>query len=178
LEPEFKEIYFQHYPRVKRVAYYIIKNSVAAEDIAQDVFLKLWNKKTELSSIQNMEAYLVQVAKNEAFGYLDTIKKESNALISLQQVDTSTEVTPSTDEFRKALEKGVSMLAPQCRLIFSLSRFEGLDNDEIATYLGISKRTVETQISTALRMLRTDLKPIVWPYSTILFPIAFALIFC
>jgi RNA polymerase sigma-70 factor, ECF subfamily len=177
LESIFKDIYFRHFAKVKRVAYYIIKDSVVAEDIAQDVFLKLWNKRGQLSSIQSMEAYLVQTTKNEALNYLDTIKKESNTLISLQLDTSITEVTPSTEEFRKALEKGVSMLAPQCRLIFSLSRFEGLDNEEIAVHLGISKRTVETQISTALRMLRTDLKHIVWSHLNPLFLIALTSIF-
>ncbi|MBX9734860.1 MAG: sigma-70 family RNA polymerase sigma factor [Chitinophagaceae bacterium] len=122
MESEFKDIYFRHYPMVKRVAYYIIKDSVVAEDIAQDVFLKLWSKRNDLSGIQALEAYVVQMTKNEALGYLDTIKKESNTLLSLQLDTSIAETAPPTEEFRKTLEKAVSMLAPQCRLVFSLSR--------------------------------------------------------
>jgi RNA polymerase sigma-70 factor (ECF subfamily) len=59
---------------------------------------------------------------------------------------------------KSAIEKAVSELTPKCRLVFSMSRFEGLTNDEIAEHLDMSKRTVETQISNALKMFRSDLK--------------------
>jgi RNA polymerase sigma-70 factor, ECF subfamily len=179
VDSQFRDVYFQYYTKVIRVAYYILKNKEIAEDIAQDVFLKLWKKRGEWANIKSMEAYLVQMSKNESLNYLETVKKESDNLISLK-ADTlalaQTTVT-ATDEFKKELERGVSMLAPQCRLIFSLSRFEGLDNDEIATYLGISKRTVETQISMALRILRADLKRTRWPSLDVSIPIALAIIF-
>jgi RNA polymerase sigma-70 factor, ECF subfamily len=160
LESHFKQIYFRHYARVVRVAYYILKDKDVSEDIAQDVFLKLWSKKKTLTEIKSIEGYLVQMAKNEAFDYLEKAKKESENLISLREEMklTSGVNDSSIDEFRKSLEKGLSKLSPQCRLVFSLSRFEGLSNSEIADHLTISKRTVETQISNALRVFREDLR--------------------
>jgi RNA polymerase sigma-70 factor (ECF subfamily) len=61
-------------------------------------------------------------------------------------------------ELTELIEKGMQKLPPRCREIFILSRFEGKDNGEIAEMLGISKRTVELQISNALKILRTELK--------------------
>ncbi len=159
---EFKELYFQHHPRVIRVAYYIIKDKYLSEDIAQEVFLKLWNK-TDLNTIDSIEGYLVQMTKNVAFDFIESSKRESDKLIGLRDHQISMDDQPTAgtqhEELRKSLEKAVSQLSPQCRLIFSLSRFEGLTNEEIAEYLGISKRTVETQISAAFKRFRTDLKP-------------------
>lgn len=160
LEHRFKEIYFVYHPRVLRVAYYIVKDSDIAEDISQEVFLKLWNKRSELDSIESMEGYLVQMARNEAFNYLEKARQELSGLVKLQldRVEVEEHSSIDNEEFRKSLEKAVSLLSPKCRLIFSLSRFEGLTNDEIAEFLHISKRTVETQISIALKMFRFDLK--------------------
>lgn len=159
----YKELYFAHFSRVLRIAYYIVKDKTTAEDIAQEVFLKLWDKRSELPGIQNVEAYLVQMAKNMALTHLEKVKREFNFQLELRtkivELDSQhdTEVERIT---REQIEKAVSELSPQCRLVFSLSRFEGLSNDEISVYLGISKRTVETQISNAFKRFRTDLKHI------------------
>jgi RNA polymerase sigma-70 factor, ECF subfamily len=168
VEPQFKSAYFNHHARLLRVAYSIIGDRHLAEDIVQDVFLKLWKAKSKYKEIESLEAYLVQMTKNEALSLLDKSKKESELLIEVQQQSFSFDKSEdhSTEEFRKSLERAISQLAPQCRLIFTLSRFEGLSNDEIATYLAISKRTVETQVSTALRMFRTGLKPIIKSHLT------------
>jgi len=159
----FKELYFNHHPRVLRVAYYILKDQLAAEDIAQEVFLKLWDR-GQLDEIDSIEGYLVQMARNSAISYLESSKRETIHLIMLQDhqvgIHEDESATDRNEKFRKSLEKAVSELSPQCRLVFSLSRFEGLTNEEIAEYLGISKRTVETQISAAFKRFRTDLKPL------------------
>lgn len=157
----YKELYFAHFPRVMRVAYYIIKDRAKAEDIAQEVFLKLWDKRSDLRDILNVEAYLVQMAKNMALTHLENVKRETNFQLELRSKMVELDGDRNSEEeriTRVQIEKAVSALSPQCRLIFSLSRFEGLSNDEISDYLGISKRTVETQISNAFKRFRTDLR--------------------
>jgi len=178
VEPQFKSAYFNHHSRLLRVAYSIIGVKHLAEDIVQEVFLKLWKAKTKYKEIESLEAYLVQMTKNEALSWLDKTKKESELLIEVQQQSLSFDKNEdrSDEEFRKSLELAISQLAPQCRLIFTLSRFEGLSNDEIATYLAISKRTVETQISLALRMFRTKLKPILKSYLISILPVFLGLL--
>lgn len=160
MESRFKEIFFKYHPKVFRVAYYVLKNAQAAEDVSQEVFLKFWSKQSQWDTIDSIEAYLVRMARNLSLDELTSIKKEQENIISLrydQQMMTPAQRNDQED-LKAKLEKAVSNLSPQCRLIFSLSRFEGMTNDEIATQLRISKRTVETQISIALRRFRTDLK--------------------
>lgn len=156
----FKELYFKEFESLLRIALYIVKDSVVAEDIVQEVFSKVWEKRESLSEIENLKSYLVQMTKNKAFDLYSASKKMNTVILELEETEKSVEDSELDFLFRKALEKAVSQLTPKCRLIFSLSRFEGLTNEEISVYLNISKRTVETQISNALKAFRTDLKPI------------------
>ncbi|MGE0588526.1 MAG: RNA polymerase sigma-70 factor [Cyclobacteriaceae bacterium] len=163
MEQEFRGIYYKYHPRLFRVAYYILKEKDAAEDVCQDVFLKLWDRRGSVGDIESMEAYLIQMTRNMALNHLESSKREERLQLELSWDAikiNETESAPENDKLKTALEKAVSQLSPQCRLIFSLSRFEGLTNEEIASYLDISKRTVETQISLALKRFRTDLKPL------------------
>lgn len=150
----FKSIYFDHHQKAFRVAYYILKNEQASEDLVQDVFVKLWEKKEALSEIKNLEAYIHQMVKNAAITLIKSTPKFQSEMIELAYEQESEE----EPDLKNAIENAVSALTPKCRLVFSMSRFEGLTNDEIAEHLDMSKRTVETQISNALKMFRTDLK--------------------
>jgi len=175
VESRFQELFFKFHPRLFRVAYYILKDRSQAEDVCQEVFLKLWDVRSRWDTINSMEGYLLLMAKNKALDYLKEIKKEADVLMELKMDTISIrDSEDNSDSYRQKLEKAVSQLAPQCRLIFSLSRFENLTNDEIADYLAISKRTVETQISLALKRFRTDLKPVFFPllFIALLLPLA------
>ncbi|GAB5410084.1 MAG: RNA polymerase sigma-70 factor [Balneolaceae bacterium] len=155
----FKTLFFKEYESLLKIALYIVKDYSIAEDIVQEVFAKLWEKKEELYSVKDVNAYLAQMTRNLAFDkYKASLKlKKTKLELSFISEDSPSENEP---EIKKALEEAVSHLSPKCRLIFSLSRFEGLSNNEISEYLNISKRTVETQISNALKAFRTDLRPI------------------
>ncbi len=155
-EEEFKNLYFRHFTQSVRIAYYLISDRQAAEDIAQEVFVKLWNKRESLTSVENVEAYIVRMTRNAALDHIKLRKDQTDDFTGLEWKED--DVSVSDQELKPAIEKALSELAPQCRLIFSLSRFEGLTNDEIADYLSISIRTVETQISNALKRFRTDLR--------------------
>ena len=162
-EKEFRELYLNYHPIIFKVAVYILKEESSAEDIVQEIFMKIWNKQSILSEVDNLKTYLISMTRNMAFDKLKAQKKESEHILQLERAPEEEEFTED-DEFRKVLEKAVSQLPPKCRLIFSLSRFEGLSNDEIAEYLEISKRTVETQISLALKSFRGDLRPVFESY--------------
>ncbi len=162
-ENEFRELYLNYYPIIFKVAVYILKEEGEAEDTVQEIFIKVWKNPSLLSGVEYIKSYLISMTKNLAFDKLKAQKKESEHILELEKTKEETE-SVEEEEFRKALEKAVSELPPKCRLIFSLSRFEGLSNDEIADYLQISKRTVETQISLALKAFRGDLRPIFKSY--------------
>jgi RNA polymerase sigma-70 factor (ECF subfamily) len=109
----------------------------------------------------SLKSYLFAGIKNKFLDYQKhlkvTEKYKSYSLFKSDNADQSSDYYFAESELRQALEKSLSKLAPRCREIFELSRFSGLSNMEISTKLGISKRTVELQISNSLRILRTEL---------------------
>lgn len=158
LDQKFKDLYFEFYDIALRAAMYILKRQDTAEDVVQNLFLKLWDKRGQIDQLNNPKAYILQMARN---GALDVIKKGDplgEEYIPLEFEEGLEDVDKEHKEMRKAIEQAVSQLSPKCRIVFSLSRFEGLTNPEIAEHLDISIRTVETQISNALKSFRTDLR--------------------
>lgn len=157
-DQNFKKLYLEYYGMAKRTAMYVVKDLDNAEDVAQNVFLKLWDRRDQLEDLNNPKAYIIQMARN---GALDLIKKGDTLgqeHLPLEFEEPTTDHISQNDDMRQAIEKAVAQLSPKCRLVFSLSRFEGLSNPEIAEHLDVSVRTVETQISNALKLFRTDLR--------------------
>ncbi len=145
-----------------------------SEDIVQDFFLSLWIKAPELPILDSLRAYLFSSVKNRCLDYLKhnrvrTRYEESVFSESANQSDDN--YSPFVEaELREAIERSLEKLPPRCREVFSMSRYEGKSNQQIADQLGLSKRTVELQISNALKILRTELKPFL-PLFIILFKI-------
>lgn len=160
LEQDFKAFYFKEYNRLVRVSEYIVKDFGVAEDVVQEVFVKLWERKNDMTDVKNLGAYVHQMTKNISFDKLKNSRSLQQKILELQNKEEFERDEKTEQELKQALGIAVSKLPPKCRLIFSLSRFEGLSNDEIAEYLDISKRTVEKQISNALKAFRTDLRPV------------------
>jgi len=135
-----------------------------AEDIVQYLFLNLWIKHHQININSSLKNYLFTSVKNRALDFIKHEKVKIRRLNSLdrsdkESIDNLSSFWFAESELREIIEKGLEKLTPRCREIFRLSRFKDLKNQEIAEKLGISKRTVELQISNALRILRSELKP-------------------
>ncbi len=156
MEVLFKK-YYQH---LTNIAFYVTKNKPVAEDLAQELFVAIWEKRNQMGDIKNLKGYLSIAIKNRSLDFIKSQQlQESHFGEYLKMSETLTRGSgEDLESLRNHLDKGLSQLPPRCQLIFSLNRFEGLTNDEIASYLEISKRTVETQVSKALRILRVELK--------------------
>jgi len=150
LDQNFKELYFEYYAVAQRTAMYVLMQIDTSEDVAQSVFLKLWDKRDQLDQLNNPKAYIIQMARS---GALDVVKKGGHLSKNQLQLGFYSEISdePENVDRRQAIEKAMADLSPKCRLVFSLSQFEGQSNPEIAENLDVSIRAVETQISNVLK---------------------------
>ena len=149
-----------HYASLCRTVYTIVKGKDVAEDIVQEVFLKLLNKREDLVITTSLKAYLFKSAINTALNYAGQAKKleflEENDLdfISHSELEENFDFK----ETEKDVQNAIDSLPPACRTVFLLSRFEELSYKEIAESLQISVKTVENQMGKALKVLREKLK--------------------
>lgn len=152
------ELLFLHY-QPKLVAFIdgFIKDNEEARDMSQDIFLRLWERREECSEIKSFKAFLFKTAKFAIYNYYDHQLVNSKFV---EQMLYTPEETLSADEnlFAKELQELINLtvknMPEQRRRVFEMSRNEGISNEEIARQLGISKRTVENHITTALATLR------------------------
>ncbi|ODT03330.1 MAG: hypothetical protein ABS52_09845 [Gemmatimonadetes bacterium SCN 70-22] len=133
-----------------------------AEELVQDVFFKLWSKRETLSEIDALRTYLFRAARNTALNHLRRKKlenawEEQEAARGEPMTTSATDDDASTGEVARAVNEAVARLPMRCREIFLMSRQGGLTYVEIATRLGISVKTVETQMGRALKSLRLSL---------------------
>lgn len=155
-ESALKELYNRYWEPLYFHAWKVLGDKNASEDVVQEVFIDLWEK-GKFGKIENLSAYLYQAVKYKTLmalrknriteKHLEVIKQIS----PVQTFDRTLHMKELHDEITHHLEQ----LPPRCREVFYKSRFEHLRNEEIAEQLNISKRTVETHISHALRYLRS-----------------------
>ncbi len=160
-EKAFEFIYWKYNVHVYNFANSLLYSPKIAQDITQNVFLKIWEKRHEINPEQNFNAYLFTIARNMVYKETEQKLLAEQSLRQLQEeedvLDMSTIQTLDyhfTEELCRSL---VEELPPARREIFKLSRFERLSNKEIALRLSISERTVETQLYRATRFLKRKL---------------------
>ena len=168
-ELAFKDIHAKYFPRLYYFILEFIPLNDLAENIVQDTFFTLWNKRKELKDNTNLGAYLFTVAKNNCL-YRLRDQRCRQKLFSASSVDDTEltlnrEVLESLDssgfvfeEIERIIEKTLDELPPQCRKVFTLSRFEEKKNREIAEELDISVKVVEKHITKGLKIFKVALK--------------------
>jgi len=160
---DFKRVFDQLYNPLCNFAASILNDEAGAEDVVQEVFVKLWNKRNELKINTDIKSYIFQAVRNKSLEVLRKKKSDLNRLeivskTSYVEADTTVEQEMQNFMFKEKLYNSLRQLPPKCRQIFEMSKLEGLTYSEIAKVLEISPRTVETQISRALKILRETLK--------------------
>jgi RNA polymerase sigma-70 factor (ECF subfamily) len=166
-ESSFEKVYRFYYPRLIYFAKQYLLDSEVSKNIVQDVFTELWDKKNSLRKDTNLNAWLFTVTKNKSLKIISQLRsrqKYDNYLIYRQlDVDYKSLFDFHTsnfifEELQTQIEISLFKLTPACRKVFEMSRFEDKKNREIAEELNLSIKTVEAQISKALRSLKADLK--------------------
>ena len=155
-----KDLFFAYHPQLFRKIYSIVRNQNLADDLSQQVFIRLWEKRNSLKIESNFAAYLMKMGANEALGHLRRQKAEIIPLNDQLDLKASAEMADaSVREAEQALKinDAIDLLPTRCREIFLLSRRQHLTYQEIANTLSISKKTVEVQMGKALMILRKSL---------------------
>jgi RNA polymerase sigma-70 factor (family 1) len=135
----------------------------SAKEIVQDLFVNIYEKRYNLDINSSLKSYLYKSVQNRCINVINSSKtKEKYAqYIKHNSAETENQIDKDINvaELENALYHAISDLPPKCKMIFKLNRFDGLTNGEIADKLELSKRTVETQITKALKILRSKLQP-------------------
>lgn len=156
-----KELFQLFYPSVCQSIHRLVRDKAMVEDLAQEVFLRFWNKRQQINITSSLSAYLRRMATNEALGYLRSRKTFENEEIILNNESEGSQNVESQyldGELQDHIKAAINELPPKCRAVFVLSRFEELTYQEIADRMEISIKTVENQMGRALRLLRSKLK--------------------
>lgn len=155
-------IYHQFWQPLFVAAYNIIKDKKACEDIIQDIFLQLWIKRESLQVHSSLKAYLIAATRYQVFRY---IRKNPARHDLFEKLDDRM-VSQSSDhgllhkDLKQQVDGIVAALPDKCRMIYKMSREEYLSHKEIAERMDISTKTVENQLTIALRRLRLSLKEV------------------
>lgn len=163
-ELAFEILFRKYYVRLCGFANKFIANRAEAEEIVQEVFLNIWKKRDRLKLDNEIRPYLFKSIQNLCFNFLEHKKVTNNyySVIAVVYKNQAEEFNSYESllytELQARVDQAIGTLPDQCRNIFQMSRHDGLKYTEIADTLGISVKTVETQMSRALSKLKVELK--------------------
>ncbi|MDR2969610.1 MAG: RNA polymerase sigma-70 factor [Tannerellaceae bacterium] len=152
----FEMVFIAYYNKIKVFISAYLKSDSEAEDLAEDLFVGLWENRKNINTSKSFSSYLHTIARNAAINYL----KHKYVRDTYLNTDESTEYTSTSEEELIAKELGlliddvVDRMPEQRKQIYLLSRHKGLTNTEIAEKLNTTKRNVESQLSLALKEIR------------------------
>lgn len=155
----FDFIFKEYYASLCRFAYSFVQDQDKAENMVQDVFIKLWEKRLTLDHVEHLLPYLMTMVRNQSIDLLRKEKKSTKIPLDHQnkEVVNTTEEQISKNEFEEKLLQSLMKLPDRCRIAFEMSRFENFSNKEIALKMEISVKGVEALIGRSLKLLRSDL---------------------
>lgn len=160
-ELAFKALFQKYYSALCHYGFQLLQNSEMAEEIVQELFVRIWEKREALSIETSVKHYLFKSVRNQCLNQLQHLKirkqYESSILESSEQQIDPDQYFMEVELIRR-IEKSIESLPPKRQEIFRLSREKGLKYKEIALELNISIKTVEAQMGLALKYLRDELK--------------------
>jgi RNA polymerase sigma-70 factor (ECF subfamily) len=161
-----RQLFSIYFTRLNDFAKNVVKDDGISQDIVQEVFVKVWENRAEIESL-NIEAYLFKLVRNRCIDYIKHLKVVNNHLQKIQ-VDSKYEELYRIDfignepyvlieeELKTKIEQTIQSLPDRCREVFILSRIEGLKNKEIADQLNINIKNVERHLNRALQSFRKN----------------------
>jgi RNA polymerase sigma-70 factor (ECF subfamily) len=160
-EIAFKALFTEHYKGMYSYACIILKDETEAEEIVQNVFVRLWEKQSSIQIETSLKAYLYRMVYNDCMNQIKhkavVLKFQKEKMYAMKNETDNADNKVASTQLNEQLSTALRELPEQCRTIFQLSRFEELKYREIAVQLGISEKTVENQMGKALKLLRMKL---------------------
>lgn len=165
-EKAFEVLFMRYFPKVKRFISGLLQDEIMAEDFAQDILLKMWQKREEMEKVENLNAYLYRASRNTVYQHLRHIllvneygeKQKEKHFRQQNEFAEGIEENMFAEELLLLIQHTVEQMPSQRKRIYEMSRKEGKTNDEIAQLLAINKRTVENHLTQALADIRKMLK--------------------
>lgn len=170
-EKTFHEVFDLLHDRLCFFAYELMGDQTGVEDIVQEAFVKLWQKRSDFDNLRSVKSFLYVVVKNQCFNILkhEKLVKRKGAVLSAERWDEIEQEAVIESEVLENLFRAIKALPEGCRSVLQLGYFRKMKNQEIAEYLEISINTVKTQKKRALQLLRGFLKyPAFWWFSFLL----------
>lgn len=154
----FLELYNQYHPALYHYVLRFVKSPAIAEDVLQDVFLKIWEIRARIDAQLSFKAYLYRICRNSVFKLLKKIAVDENLRVQVMQqfaqsiADADLKVL--WQQYEEILHAAVNNLSPQRQRVFRLCREEGKTYEQVANELGISRNTVKEHMVLAMKQIR------------------------
>jgi len=162
-ESAFTQLYLLYGKRLIQFAYSLVRSRESAEELVEDVYVKVWANRSTITSIDNLTVYLYVSVKNKS---LNLLSQKARELITapFDFLDSSTDSFVNdpynlliTAEMMNRMQEAIDALPPRCKMIFKLIREDGLKYKEVAEILNISINTIDAQMAIAVRRICTAL---------------------
>ncbi len=159
----YKRLFMLYQQRLVRFAFSITRCRETAEEVVSDVFMKIWSGRRSLSLVENFHLYIYVSTKNHSLNALARQKRHhffslEETVVEFQSLYYDPEQLMITAEMYRNLRKAISDLPPKCQLIFKLVKEDGLKYREVAELLELSLKTVEAQMTIALRRISKSIE--------------------
>jgi len=157
----FAELYSRFSKKLLVYALKKVGDECIAEDLVQDIFISIWEKREKIEISDSLEKYLYSALKYKIVNFYQSKKIQRKHIKILfefcESFTNNTQETIYFNELEQNLKRSVDKLSPSVRHVFQLSRYEYLNQDQISKKLGVSKQTVKNQISTAIKSIKNQL---------------------
>ncbi len=153
-----ERIYRLYWSKLYIYAFNVLREREVCEDIVQNIFVDLWTKRHDVQ-ITDLKPYLYQSVKHQIFNHFRKSRYKKQLLEKFDMVSKQYRIDELYEkkELKAHIKKAISKLPERRRIIFQMSRYDGLSNKEISENLNISSQTVKNQISESLKFIRKSL---------------------
>lgn len=158
----FRTLFETYKSRLYGYTLSLTHSAYIAEEITQEIFIKLWLCREQLAEIENIDGYIFAMARNKILNHIRKAANDKKLMAKLLQAmvaeNNNVEEYVMAADYNKSINEALGMLSSQPRLVYQLSRQQGLNHEEIAETLHLSRNTVKNHLVTALRIIRKSIE--------------------